>query len=114
LGEIIFWAIIRIVLTIPIIWILQSYVDYQLWWLICVFSIYGVIIHPALIHYRLFEEKNKDIIESTLCSTCEHFDRSAVLCMKHDKHPTKEYLPCEGFDWEPVQNSPSDKDLFRN
>jgi len=30
-----------------------------------------------------------------------HFDKSAVLCMKHDTHPTQEFLPCEGLDWEP-------------
>ena len=64
-------------------------------------SIYGIIIHPTIIHYKLFEEKNKEIIESTLCSSCKHFDKTAVLCMKYDKHPSLEFLPCEGVDWEP-------------
>ena len=26
-------------------------------------GIYGIIIHPMIIHYKLFEKKNKDIIE---------------------------------------------------
>lgn len=64
-------------------------------------SIYGVVIHPTIIHYRLFIEENKEIIDSTMCSSCKHFDESAVLCMKHDEHPSKTYLPCEGIDWEP-------------
>jgi len=100
LGDIVFWTIVRTALVIPLVWFLQNYIDLQLWWIISAVSIYGIIIHPAIIHYRLFEEKNKEIVESTLCSTCRHFDKSAVLCMKHDKHPTKEYLPCGGLDWE--------------
>jgi hypothetical protein len=113
MGEIVFWTILRIVLVIPILWIAKSYIEFEMWWLISFLAIYGVIIHPAIIHYRLFEERNKDIIESTLCSTCKHFDRSAVLCMKYDKHPTVEYLPCEGFDWEP-KASPIDKDIIED
>ena len=114
MGEIIFWTIIRIVLIIPVIWVLESYIDYQLWWIVSFLSIYGVVIHPAIIHFRLFEEKNKEIIESTLCSTCEHFDKSAVLCMKHDKHPTKEYLPCDGLDWEPSAFNRNNKDIYKD
>lgn len=113
MGEVVFWTIIRTAITIPLVWFLQSYVDFQLWWAICLLSIYGVIIHPAMIHYRLFEERNKDIIDSTLCSTCKHFDKSAVLCMKHDTHPTKDILPCEGLDWEPSAFEIS-KDEFKS
>lgn len=70
-------------------------------------AFYGVIIHPALIHYRLFNERNREIIEDTLCSSCEHFDKSAILCLKHDKHPTIDFVPCDGIDWLP--KSPDDK-----
>lgn len=103
MGEIIFWTIIRTAITIPLVWLLQGYLDFKFWWVLCLFAIYGVIIHPTIIHYRLFEEKNADIIDSTLCSTCQHFDKSAVLCMKHDSHPTTEYLPCDGVDWQPKE-----------
>lgn len=101
MGDIVFWAIIRAAIVIPSLWILKGYIDYQLWWYIVLLGIYGVIVHPAIIHYRLFEEKNKEIFESTLCSSCKHFDKSSVLCTKHDEHPTKDFLPCEGNDWEP-------------
>jgi len=43
---------------------------------------------------------NKEIIENTLCSSCKHFDESAVLCMKYDKHITKDEIPCGGIHWE--------------
>jgi hypothetical protein len=101
MGEIVFWTIMRTAIVIPAMWILRSYIDFELWWTISLMAVYLIIVHPTSIHYKLFEQKNKDIIESTLCSSCKHFDRSAVLCMKHDKHPSMDFLPCEGVDWEP-------------
>ena len=111
MGAIVFWTIIRTAILIPIIWILQSYINFQFWWILNILAIYIVIIHPAIIHYKLFEEKNKEIIESTLCSTCKHFDKTAVICMKYDKHPTMEFLPCQGLDWEPNSISIHKKDI---
>ena len=100
MGDIVFWTLIRLAISIPAVWILRNYIDFQLWWILVPVVLYIVVIHPAFIGYRRFEEKNKSVIESTLCSNCKHFDPTAVLCLKHDKHPTSDYLPCEGFDWE--------------
>lgn len=102
MGEIIFWTIIRTAITIPAVWILRSYINEQLWLLIGIAAIYLIIIHPAFLSYRKFVVKSKEVMDSSLCSTCRHFDPSAVLCMKHDKHPTENYIPCEGEHWEPV------------
>jgi len=112
LGEIVFWTLLRAAVTIPAVWLLRGYFDFQLWWMISLMAMYGIIIHPAVIHYKLFQERNKDIIENTLCSNCKHFDKTAVLCMKHDKHPTKTELPCEGLDWEPDSNGVNNKDIY--
>lgn len=101
MGEIIFWTLIRTAISIPAVWILRGYIDFQLWLIVVLFVLYGVIIHPAVVSYRRFEEKSKSIIENTLCSNCKHFDRSAVLCVKYDRYPTVNYIPCEGLDWEP-------------
>jgi fatty acid desaturase len=101
MGEVVFWTIIRAAVTIPGLWILKSQIDFQLWLLISVAAVYVLIVHPAMVSYRWFEEHNKKVIESTLCSSCKHFDRSAVLCIKYDKHPTENYVPCDGVDWEP-------------
>jgi len=115
MGEIVFWSIFRIVLLIPILWISRDYIDFRFWWIIASTAIYVVIIHPAILHYRLFEEKNKDVIESSLCSTCKNFDKTAVLCLKHDRHPSVNYIPCEGLHWEPNKDSKLDKEnLFEN
>lgn len=102
MGAIIYWGLIRIAIIIPVIWILNSYLDYSLWWSVSFLLIYGVVLHPAIIQYNLFREYNKDIIESTLCSSCKYFDETAVLCLKLDEHPTREYLPCDGLSWEPI------------
>jgi hypothetical protein len=112
LGEIVFWTILRISILIPVLWVAQGYVEFQFWWTIVLMSVYGVVIHPAVIHYRLFEEKNKEVISSTLCSSCKHFDRSAVLCMKYDKHPGKNFLPCDGIDWTPKIPSQGKEDIY--
>ncbi len=101
MGEIVFWTLIRTLIMIPIIWISLDYFDYKFWWIISIIAIYIVIIHPAIIGYKKFEEKNKDVNENSLCSTCRHYDKTAVLCMKYDKHPTMNFIPCNGVDWEP-------------
>ncbi len=104
MGHIIFWAIVRTAILIPILWFSFSYFEYKYWWWFSILTIYGIIIYPITIQYRIFEETNKELIENTLCSSCKHFDKTAVLCLKLDKHPTIENLPCEGLEWEPKGN----------
>lgn len=112
MGEIVYWTIIRTAILIPTLWVIEGYINPRIWWFVCVISIYVVIIHPAIIQYRSFKSKNKEVLESTLCSTCTHFDESAVLCMLHDKHPTKTFLPCEGLDWEPKSSGVNSEDIY--
>lgn len=102
MGEIVYWTILRTALVIAAVWFLKSQIDEQLWYIITVALSYAVIIHPAIAGFRKFEQKNKSISESTICANCKHFDASAVLCMKHDKHPTENYIPCDGIHWEPI------------
>ena len=101
MGEVVFWTLIRASITIIGLWIIRSQVDFQLWLMISVAAIYVLIIHPAMVSYRWFEQRNKKVLESSLCSSCESFNRSAVLCTKYDKHPTENYVPCDGTDWQP-------------
>jgi glucan phosphoethanolaminetransferase (alkaline phosphatase superfamily) len=101
MGEIIFWGILRTAIIIPLLWIAEPYIAYSTWWFASIALLYAVILHPAIIQYRLFIEKNKRVLESSLCSSCRYFDRSAILCLSHDEHPTSAFLPCDGFDWEP-------------
>lgn len=100
MGDIIFWALIRTVVLVPTLWYLLSFFKYENWILWSAFAIYLVVIHPAITQYQKFVRQNREVVSDTLCASCKHFDESAVLCMKHDKHPTKEYIPCDGIHWE--------------
>lgn len=102
MGHIIFWGIIRTAILIPVLWILYGMMEYKYWWWFGILSVYGVIIHPAMIQCRIFLSDNDEIINNTLCSSCKHFDKTAVICQKYDQHPTLDNLPCEGLDWEPI------------
>jgi len=106
MGKIIFWALIRTAILIPVLWIVVEFnwVEYKFWWIITALSIYGVIFHPAILQYKIFKEENEEVITDTLCSTCKHFNSSAVLCMKYDEHPTPDYIPCGSTDWEPRED----------
>lgn len=101
MGHIVFWGLVRTAIVIPVLWFLIEYMEYQYWWTLGIMSIYVVVIHPAVLQYKMFYEANKQIILDTLCSNCKHFDQTAVLCMKHDEHPTVDYVPCDGIDWQP-------------
>jgi hypothetical protein len=104
MGAVILWTIVRMAVVIPLLWFLQGVLDYEFWLILGFFSIFGIVIYPAITQYKSFEEDNKEIITQTLCSSCRHFDKTAVLCMKYDQHPTKQTLPCEGNFWEPAIN----------
>lgn len=101
LGSIIFWGIIRLALTIAGVWILYYYLEYRYWWIFGILALYAVVLNPAIIQYKIFKEKNKEIIENTLCSSCKYFVADSILCLRLDEHPSKTYLPCEGEGWEP-------------
>jgi hypothetical protein len=102
MGGIVFWGIVRTAILIPALWFLSGVMEYKYWWWFGIMAIYGVIIHPAMIQYRIFLHENDELINNTLCSSCTHFDKTAVICQKYDQHPTLENLPCEGLDWEPT------------
>lgn len=101
MGEIIFWGLIRAAVVIPLVWMAGGRIAEHWYWLIGLLSVYLLVLHPAIYQYQSFVDKNKGMIEGLICSKCRHFDPSAVLCMKHDKHPSRGYIPCDGIHWEP-------------
>lgn len=101
MGTIVYWTLIRTVIVIPLLWVFKDYFDEKYWFILSSLSIALFIIYPAYNSYKKFFDHNKNVISESLCSSCKHFDESAVLCMKYDKHPTENYIPCEGADWEP-------------
>ncbi|MFC2136370.1 hypothetical protein ACFLTH_17280 [Bacteroidota bacterium] len=102
MGAIVYWTLIRIVILIPALWYLLDWVAFKYSWLFIAAAVYIVVIHPAVIQYKKFMDQNEEIVNNSLCSTCKHFDKSAVVCMMYDKHPIAESIPCEGNAWEPA------------
>ncbi len=102
MGGIIYWGLIRTAIMIILLWISYEYFDEKFFWIIASIAIYLIIIHPIVSQYKDFVAKNKEVINNSLCSKCKHFNETAVLCMKYDQHPTNEFTPCDGIDWEPL------------
>jgi len=101
MGRIVYWGLIRTVITIIILWVSYDYFNHKYWWIMATIGFYIVVIQPIIMQYKSFTTKNKSVINDSLCSRCKHFDETAVLCMKYDKHPTDDFVPCEGSAWEP-------------
>ncbi len=108
MGDIIYWGILRTAAVIAVSWFLRGYMDYQYWWPAVILLIYGVIIYPAVVQYRLFRERTQGVRETTLCSFCKHFEETAVLCTRYDEHPTEKHIPCGGMEWEPKSGDGDD------
>jgi len=102
MGGIVYWGLIRTAAMIIILWLSYDYFQEKFFWIFASIAIYLVIIHPIVSQYKEFTSKNIEIINNSLCSKCKHFDETAVLCMKYDQHPTDEFTPCDGIDWEPL------------
>lgn len=101
MGEIIYWLLIRMAVVILALWYISENFYFKFFWTFGFIIIYLAVFHPAYVKYKKFIHKNKPILEDTLCSKCKHFDETAVLCMKHDKHPDENFIPCEGEHWDP-------------
>lgn len=83
------------------LWYLIDIIDYKLWWIILIAAALGFILRPAINQFEAFNLINSEVIEDSLCSSCKHFDKSSVLCMKYDKQLKPGFIPCEGNSWEP-------------
>lgn len=101
MGEIIYKTLLRFVFTLLTLWFVKDYFDQKYFWIFSALAIYFFAFHPAYLAYKNFLEKNEKIISETLCSTCKHFNETAIICTKYDKHPTEDFIPCEGTAWEP-------------
>ncbi len=102
MGEVIYKTIIRSGLTLIILWFLKNQVDERFFLIVSVLAFFFFVINPAYMSYKHFLEINRKIESGTLCSSCKYFDKSAMLCIKYDKHPTEDFIPCQGRNWEPI------------
>ena len=100
MGEIVYKTLIRFAITLFILWFSKDFFDEKFFWIISLLAIYFFVFYPTFMSYKKFIDFNLNIIKNTLCSSCKHFNESAVLCTKYDKHPSENFIPCERTDWE--------------
>lgn len=101
MGEIVYKTLVRFMLILLALWFSKNLFGEKFFWIISILAIYLFVFYPTYSAYKKFVDENKTVITNSLCSSCLHFNESAVLCIKYDKHPTENFIPCEGTDWEP-------------
>ncbi|MCB2205704.1 hypothetical protein KQI65_13245 [bacterium] len=105
IGSIVSWAIFRAAIVIVVSYFIIENVHWlrleSWWWIVIVFLLYAVVLHPMQVQYRIYREETASVMEGTLCSTCRYFEPTGVLCSKLDEHVSADHIPCEGELWEP-------------
>ncbi len=62
--------------------------------------IWIIAIYPGFRQFQEYYKNLEKITEETMCGSCRHFDETSQLCKIYDEHITKDYLPCQGENWE--------------
>ncbi len=100
-GAIILGSLLRTFIILALSYFLvRKYMLYD-YIIMLIFILWFLVAMPAYKAYQGFNTEMEKFKESTLCGTCKHFEKSAQLCKIYDEHPTKDYIPCDGLNWEP-------------
>lgn len=62
--------------------------------------IWIVAIYPGFQQFQVYDKRLDKITEETMCGSCRYFDETGQLCRIYDEHITKQYIPCDGQNWE--------------
>ena len=104
MGDIIYWGLLRFVLVLAGAWLLYSYApNYGDWWTMFFVGVAVIVIYPAQLAYRRHLDQVRRASRNSLCATCKHYVVDNTLCAVTDEHVTREYTPCSGMAWEPIQ-----------
>jgi len=101
MGGIVYWGLLRTAVVIILLWFSYDYFPERYYWIVFPVAVYVLVIHPIVSEYKKLIQKNMNVLNNSLCSKCKHFDSSAILCMRYDQHPSDDFIPCDGTDWEP-------------
>lgn len=103
-GSIIWGVLLRSIIIVLLSFLLVEQLDDRSLWWIAFFGFWIFAAFPAYQQMRNFQERMDDFEESTLCGTCKYFVKGSQLCSLYDEHVSKEYVACEGNDWEPKES----------
>ncbi len=101
-GSIVWGIILRASIIVLFSFFFIQFFRFHGYWWLALFIFWFAAIYPGWKQFQNFDKKIKDIEENTLCGKCKYFESSGQLCKIYDEHITKEYIPCDGLDWEPT------------
>lgn len=102
MGSIVWGVILRTTMIVFGSFIFMYLFDSrQYWWISLVVLWFGAA-YPAWRQLQKFNQRIDKVSDEILCGTCRNFDKNSQLCRIYDEHVSKEYLPCDGLDWEPT------------
>ena len=102
-GSIIWGILLRTAIIMVIIILLLENLNFRQYWWFMLFAIWIFAVYPGWSQWRKYHERIEKFSDETLCGSCTYFDKSSQLCKRYDQHVSKENIPCEGLDWEPIQ-----------
>ncbi len=100
-GSIVWGVILRASIIVVLSFIFIQFFRFTGYWWLALFVFWFAAVYPGWKQYQKFNDKIQDIEESTLCGKCRYFEPTGQLCKIYDEHITKNYIPCDGLDWEP-------------
>lgn len=100
-GSIVWGVILRSTIIVALSFLFIQYFRGNSYWWIVLFIFWFAAIYPGWKQYQNYNVKIKDIEENTLCGKCKYFEPTGQFCKIYDEHVTKDYIPCDGLDWEP-------------
>lgn len=100
-GSIVWGVLLRSFIIIFISFLFMALIENRKFWWLSFLILWLVAAYPGWKQYQAYKKRMEDFEESTLCGKCIHFDPTSQLCKLYDEHVYKDYVPCEGVDWEP-------------
>ncbi|HRP02771.1 MAG TPA: hypothetical protein PLE30_09010 [Candidatus Kapabacteria bacterium] len=101
IGSIVWGVILRATIVIVVVSALLTIPQFRDYWWFSFFAIWFFVAFPAYQQYQIFQNRIDELEEDTLCGSCVHFRKESQMCSLYDEHISKDYIPCEGKDWEP-------------
>lgn len=100
-GSLVYGVIVRSAFIFLLSLFLVDYFDFRGNWLIIAVLLWFIVAFPAYNRYKKFVRETEQFVEETLCGKCKYFDPTSKLCTIYDEHPSEDYIPCSGDNWEP-------------
>lgn len=101
LGSIVLGALLRLLIIIGLVSFITGNYYFNHYQLFSLVLIWFFVAWPVYTNYAEYSRRSKEFVDNTLCGSCSYFEKSAQLCKIYDEHPTNDYIPCDGDNWEP-------------